>query len=158
MCVPTSPQGQALRSAFGYGTHEEAVCALFQMACEQHDVPIAFSGLSKRVKVYEKKGVQGLFPKNFRNKNALKVQAGLPQDLCHYSPSHSSIHNPRSCLRNPGSPKAVPAVASPTLSTPSPFRSYQIAFNCFKIVMLIKLASSSLIPGASVLKLRLVKQ
>ena len=77
-----------LRS-FGYSRHEEAVGALLQMACEQRDeVPVTFSGLSKRVKVYEERGVEGLFPKNLRNKNALKVQAGLPQDLMGYLNSH----------------------------------------------------------------------
>ena len=80
---------KALRSSFGYETHEEAVDALLQMACEQRDeVPVTFSGLRKRVKVYEEHGVQGLFPKNLQNKNALKVHEGLPQDLMGYLNSH----------------------------------------------------------------------
>ena len=80
---------KALRSFFGYETHEEAVGALLHMACEQRDeVPVTFSGLRKRVKVYEEHGVQGLSPKNLQNKNALKVQAGLPQDLMDYLNSH----------------------------------------------------------------------
>ena len=78
-----------LRHSFGYETHEEAVDALLQMACEQRDeVPVTFSGLRKRVKVYEEHGVQGLFPKNLQNKNALKVHEGLPQDLMGYLNSH----------------------------------------------------------------------
>ena len=80
---------KAIRRSFGYGRHEEAVRALLRMACEQRDeVPVTFSGLSKRVKVYEERGVEGLFPKNLRNKNALKVQDGLPQDLMGYLNSH----------------------------------------------------------------------
>ena len=78
-----------LRHSFGYETHEEAVGALLQMACEQRDeVPVTFSGFSKRVKVYEEHGIQGLFSKNLQNKNALKVQEGLPQDLMGYLNSH----------------------------------------------------------------------
>ena len=80
---------KTIRRSFGYGTHEGAVGALLQMACEQRDdVPVTFSGLGKRVKVYGERGVEGLFPKNLRNKNALKVQAGLPQDLMGYLNSH----------------------------------------------------------------------
>ena len=78
-----------LRHSFGYETHEEAVGALLQMACEQRDeVPVTFSGFSKRMKVYEEHGIQGLFPKNLQNKNALKVHEGLPQDLMGYLNSH----------------------------------------------------------------------
>ena len=55
---------KTIRRSFGYGTHEGAVGALLQMACEQRDdVPVTFSGLGKRVKVYGERGVEGLFPK-----------------------------------------------------------------------------------------------
>ena len=70
---------KALRSSFGYETHEEAVGALLQMACEQRDeVPVTFSGLRKRVKVYEEHGVQGLFPKEFTKQECTQSARGAP--------------------------------------------------------------------------------